>query len=259
MGLIKEKFARMAVDVYAMESMAYLTAGMLDGYENAECSVEAAMVKIFSSEGAWFHGSEMLQVLGGLGYMKDYAYERYLRDARILLIFEGTNEILRMFVGLNGLQYAGQELSQLVKKLRNPLMNPGFILGKGVETFRQKQDNPKLDLHLREQLHPSLGQSADALEYCVKRFQYGVEAVLSRHAKKVIEPENQMEIARLADCAIDLFAMTAVLGRASRSKCIGVRNADHEVHLAMTFTNLAMTRMKTKVKDLENGPFVSGD
>jgi len=258
-ALIKEKFARMTVDVYAMESMAYLTAGMLDGYENPECSVEAAMVKIFSSEGAWKWGSECLQVLGGLGFMKDYAYERYLRDARILLIFEGTNEILRMFVGLNGIQHAGKSLSEMVKKLRNPLMNPGFIIGKGMETLRQKKDNPKLDLGLREQLHPSLGESADALEYCVKRFQYGVESVLSRHAKKVVEPENQMEVARLADCAIDLFAMTAVLGRASRSKSIGIRNADHEVALAQTFVRQATLRMKDRVKDLEDGPFMSGD
>jgi len=258
-ALIKSKFASMAVEVYAMESMAYLTAGMLDGYENAECSVEAAMVKIFSSEGAWHWGSECLQVLGGLGYMKDYPYERYLRDARILLIFEGTNEILRMFVGLNGLQYAGIELNQMVKKLRNPLMNPGFIIGKGMENFRQKRDNPKLDLNLGEQLHPALGSSAEALEYCVKRFQYGVESVLGRHAKKVVDPANQLEIARLADCAIDLFGMTAVLGRASRSKSIGIRNSEHEIHLAMTFTQQASMRIKKRVSDLENGPFVCGD
>lgn len=191
--------------------------------------------------------------------MKDYAYERYLRDGRILLIYEGTNEILRMFVGLNGIQYAGQELSQMVKKLRNPLMNPGFVLGKGMEAIRQKRDNPKLDLNLREQLHPALGSAADALEYSTKRFQYGVESVLSRHAKKVVEPANQMEVARLANCAIDLFAMAAVLGRASRSKSIGVRNADHEIHLAMTFTNQAQLRMRQRIKELENGPYLSGD
>ena len=45
-----------------------------------------------------------MQILGGLGYMKDYPYERYLRDARIMLIFEGTNEILRMFVAMLGKQ-----------------------------------------------------------------------------------------------------------------------------------------------------------
>uniref|UniRef100_A0AAY5LC35 Acyl-CoA dehydrogenase/oxidase C-terminal domain-containing protein n=1 Tax=Esox lucius TaxID=8010 RepID=A0AAY5LC35_ESOLU len=43
---------------------------------------------VFSSEGGWVCVSEALQVLGGLGYTKNYPYERYLRDCRILLIFE---------------------------------------------------------------------------------------------------------------------------------------------------------------------------
>lgn len=43
---------------------------------------------MFSSEGAWQCVSEALQILGGSGYMKDYPYERFLRDSRILLIFE---------------------------------------------------------------------------------------------------------------------------------------------------------------------------
>ena len=60
------------------------------------------MEQVFSSEGAWKWCSECLQVLGGLGYMKSYPFERYLRDARILLIFEGTNEILRLLIGLSG-------------------------------------------------------------------------------------------------------------------------------------------------------------
>lgn len=45
-ALIREKFARMSVHIYAMESMAYLTAGVIDGQENADCSVEAAIVKV---------------------------------------------------------------------------------------------------------------------------------------------------------------------------------------------------------------------
>jgi len=47
--------------------------------------------------------SECLQVFGGMGYMKDYPMERILRDVRILSIFEGTNEILRLFIALMGM------------------------------------------------------------------------------------------------------------------------------------------------------------
>lgn len=258
-AMIKEKFASMSVTVYAMESMAYLTAGALDSQEDPDCSVEAAIVKVFSSEGAWKWGSECLQVLGGLGYMKSYPFERYLRDARILLIFEGTNEILRLFIALSGLQHAGIELQEVVQKLRNPLMNPGFIIGKGIEKFRQHKDNPKLDLNLSDHLHPSLKFGGDALEYCVKRFQYGVEILLSRYGRKIADPSNQLEVARLANCAIDIYAMTAVLSRSSRSYCIGIRNADHEVQLALQFCHEASTRIKNMVKDIENGPFVNCD
>uniref|UniRef100_A0A8C7C2S8 Acyl-CoA dehydrogenase family, member 9 n=1 Tax=Oncorhynchus kisutch TaxID=8019 RepID=A0A8C7C2S8_ONCKI len=87
-GMIQEKFAVMAQNAFVMESMAYLTAGMMDRPGVPDCSLEAAMVKVFSSEGGWICVSEALQVLGGLGYTKNYPYERYLRDCRILLIFE---------------------------------------------------------------------------------------------------------------------------------------------------------------------------
>uniref|UniRef100_A0A8C3AFR3 Acyl-CoA dehydrogenase family, member 9 n=1 Tax=Cyclopterus lumpus TaxID=8103 RepID=A0A8C3AFR3_CYCLU len=107
-GMIQEKFALMALNVFVMESMAYLTAGMMDRPGLPDCSLEAAMVKVFSSEGGWICVSEALQILGGLGYTKNYPYERYVRDCRILPIFEGTNEILRMYIALTGMQYAGK-------------------------------------------------------------------------------------------------------------------------------------------------------
>ncbi|XP_015421527.1 PREDICTED: acyl-CoA dehydrogenase family member 9, mitochondrial isoform X2 [Myotis davidii] len=117
-GLIQEKFALMAQKAYVMESMAYLTAGMLDQPGFPDCSIEAAMVKVFSSEGAWQCVSEALQILGGSGYMRDYPYERMLRDTRILLIFEGTNEILRMYIALTGLQHAGRILTARINELK---------------------------------------------------------------------------------------------------------------------------------------------
>ncbi|KDR19102.1 hypothetical protein L798_06335, partial [Zootermopsis nevadensis] len=221
--LIQEKFAKITCLTYAMESMAYLTAGMLDTYENPDCAVEAAIVKVFSSEGCWYGVSECLQILGGMGYMKDYPYERILRDSRVTMIFEGTNEILRIFIALMGIQYAGIELKEVTKKMRNPLMNPNFFFYTIWQKRRQVNDSPTLNLGLDGYLHPSLQGSAKLLEYCVLRLQYGVETVLLHHGKAVID--QQMMLKRLADVAIDIYAMTAVLGRASRSYCIGLQNS----------------------------------
>lgn len=61
--------------------------------------------QVFSSEGCWYGVNECLQILGGIGYMKDYPYERILRDSRITMIFEGTNEILRIFIALMGMYF----------------------------------------------------------------------------------------------------------------------------------------------------------
>ncbi|XP_071082793.1 complex I assembly factor ACAD9, mitochondrial-like isoform X1 [Haliotis cracherodii] len=255
-GLIQEKFAKMAVTVYAMESMAYLTAGIIDQYDQPDCSVEAAMVKVFSSEGCWSCVSECLQTLGGLGYMKDYPYERFLRDARILLIFEGTNEILRLFIALQGIQHAGKELKELVKKLRNPMANPGLVFSTAVGRLKSS-DNPKLSLRLNEEVHPSLKDSSALLERGVLRFQKAVEGVLTKHGNKVIH--EQMELKRLADVAIDLYAMTACIGRSSRSYCIGLRNSDHELILAKTFCNEAYLRIDEKLKELSMGPVENMD
>lgn len=69
--------------------------------------------------------------------------------------------------------------------------------------------------------------SATLLEYCVLRLQYGVEIVLTRHGQTIID--QQMMLKRLADVVIDIYAMTAVLGRASRSYCIGLQNSAEEV------------------------------
>ena len=64
---------------------------------------EKCSLQIYGSESAWFCVDEAIQVLGGMGYMKDCGIERVLRDLRIFRIFEGANDILRLFVALTGM------------------------------------------------------------------------------------------------------------------------------------------------------------
>uniref|UniRef100_A0A669P214 Complex I assembly factor ACAD9, mitochondrial n=1 Tax=Phasianus colchicus TaxID=9054 RepID=A0A669P214_PHACC len=211
-GLIQEKFCFMAVKAYVMESMAYLTAGMMDRPGLPDCSVEAAMVKVFSSEGAWACVSEALQILGGLGYMKDYPYERYLRDSRILLIFEGTNEILRMYIALTGMQHAGKILTDKIK----------------YELVNKVRDSTgrKVDYGIMEErgglVHPSLQVRA---RHCLSQLCTIVD--------------EQLALKRVSDIVINLYAMTAAISRASRSISIGLRNHDHDVLLTNIFCSEA--------------------
>uniref|UniRef100_A0A4W3IW16 Acyl-CoA dehydrogenase family, member 9 n=1 Tax=Callorhinchus milii TaxID=7868 RepID=A0A4W3IW16_CALMI len=220
-GMIQAKFALMAQKAYVMESMAYLTAGMLDRPGEPDCSLEAAMVKVFSSEGAWLCVSEALQVLGGLGYMKEYPYERYLRDARILMIFEGTNEILRMYIALTGMQHAGKLLTGKIKQMKkgNVAIALGILGKRLADSLRTKVD---LGLTGKDSVvHPSLEQSAKALEENVYYFGSTVENLLYRFGKTVVD--EQLALKRVADVIINIYAMTAVISRASRSISIGLR------------------------------------
>ncbi|XP_014790047.1 complex I assembly factor ACAD9, mitochondrial [Octopus bimaculoides] len=256
-GIIKEKLANIAVNIYVMESMAYMTSGIIDSYPDVDVSLEAAIVKIFSSEKAWDSTSECLQILGGLGYMKEYPYQRSLRDCRICMIFEGTNEILRLFVGLTGLKHAGVSLKELIKKLRNPLNNPGLLFRTIYSNMRNQVTEPKITHELAEAVHPSLKTEADMLEKCTAQFKKIVEIILARHGNKIVD--QQLDVQRIADIAIDLYAMTSCIARASRSYSIGLRNADHEITITKTFCAHASQRIGNKVQELSVGSVMNYD
>merc|ERR1711997_192936 len=127
-GAIQEKIARMSMLHYATESMAYMVSGIMDN-KHTDYQLEAAISKVFASESAWFVTDEAIQILGGMGYMKDCGIEKVMRDLRIFRIFEGTNDILRLFVALTGIQYAGGHLRELQKAVQDPISNFGVVLG----------------------------------------------------------------------------------------------------------------------------------
>ncbi|KAM9859727.1 complex I assembly factor ACAD9, mitochondrial [Aulostomus maculatus] len=252
-GMIQEKFAIMALNAFVMESMAYLTAGMMDRPGLPDCSLEAAMVKVFSSEGGWICVSEALQVLGGLGYTKNYPYERYVRDCRILPIFEGTNEILRMYIALTGMQYAGKILTGRIKDMKKG--NIGMALSMIGKKLRSSL-GASVDLGLTGKdgvVHPSLTESAKKFEQNVHLFGSTVESLLYRYGKTIVD--EQLVLKRVADVLINLYAMTAVLSRASRSISIGLRNHDHEVLLTNTFCSEAFFKNNYMMTQLQkNSP-----
>ena len=144
----------MLAETYALESMTYLTAGIVDG-KVADYSLESAICKIMGSETVWRVVNEALQIAAGIGYMQDYPYERLLRDARINLIFEGTNEILRCFVALSGMQGPGKALAEVVKAMREPIKGFGLL-----SDFAVRKARTVLGRERMTRAHPLLSREA---------------------------------------------------------------------------------------------------
>uniref|UniRef100_A0A3Q2VVL6 Acyl-CoA dehydrogenase very long chain n=1 Tax=Haplochromis burtoni TaxID=8153 RepID=A0A3Q2VVL6_HAPBU len=162
-GAIQEKVARMTMLQYVAESMAYMISGNMDSGAT-DFQIEAAISKIFASEAAWFVTDESIQVMGGMGFMKDAGIERVMRDLRIFRIFEGTNDILRLFVALNGFQNAGNQLKSLQKALKSPISNAGVLAGEITKRAKRKA-GLSTGLTLQGTVHPELAHSGELVCY----------------------------------------------------------------------------------------------
>ncbi|XP_023136575.2 very long-chain specific acyl-CoA dehydrogenase, mitochondrial [Amphiprion ocellaris] len=248
-GVIQEKMARMTMLQYVTESMAYMISGNMDSGAT-EFQIEAAISKIFASEAAWNVTDECIQVMGGMGFMKDAGVERIMRDLRIFRIFEGTNDILRLFVALNGFQSAGNQLKGLQKALKNPLGNAGLLAGEITKRAKRKA-GLSTGLTLQGTVHPELAQSGELTVKAIEQFGVVVEEMLIKYGKKIID--EQFVLKRVADCAIDLYAMVVVLSRASRSLSQGHASAQYEKMLCETWCMEASDRVMRDIKLLRSG------
>ncbi|XP_036967253.1 very long-chain specific acyl-CoA dehydrogenase, mitochondrial [Acanthopagrus latus] len=247
-GAIQEKMARMAMLHYVTESMAYMISGNMDSGAT-EFQIEAAISKIFASEAAWTVTDECIQVMGGMGFMKDAGVERVMRDLRIFRIFEGTNDILRLFVALNGFQSAGNQLKGLQKALKNPIGNAGLLAGEITKRAKRKA-GLSTGLTLQGTVHPELAHSGELTVKAIEQFGAVVEDLLMKHGKKIID--EQFILKRVADGAIDLYAMVVVLSRASRSLSQGAPSAQHEKMLCETWCVEAHDRVMRDIKALRS-------
>jgi acyl-CoA dehydrogenase family protein 9 len=244
-GLVKQKIGYMVADCYATESIVQVVAALSDR-EYDDYSVEAAITKVYSTEALWRAADQALQIAGGTGFMREYPYERVLRDCRINRIYEGTNDILRLYIALTVLNDVGQRLEEMADSLRGIFDDP--IKGFGLLYDYAKQrttwatglpvSNPRMT-----RAHVALQAEAEIFEDAARDLAAMTDRLLRKHGKKIIG--KQFATSRLANVMIDLFVLACVISRVTATiEESGVEGSSEEIGIAKIVANQVRFRAR---------------
>jgi acyl-CoA dehydrogenase family protein 9 len=228
--ITQRKMSQLAAGIYACDAMLGVLASLAD-HGGSEFSLEAACAKVFSSDLIWGATDEMVQIAGGRGFVKPFPYERFLRDARINRIFEGANEVLRLFIALNGVQSPAESLKEVGTALRRPLRHLGLLSGYAASRIRSRLG---ASATLDAPLHPRLGKHKSYFEKHVSELKNSTQRTIMRYRSGIVD--RQLVLERLANMAIELVATACVLSRTqSLIDERGIEKCERELELCDLF------------------------
>jgi acyl-CoA dehydrogenase family protein 9 len=239
-GLIREKISQMTLDCFAAESVVWMVAHYIDS-GSEDYSVEAAISKVFASEALQRSAYEALQIAAGSGFMRDYPYEQITRDCRILTIFEGTNEVLRLYIALSALK-------DLVDDIFN---NP--IKGFGVLTDYAERRLTQATGVGRDKIFTPMPQllrgAAGIYERYTVELAKASDFLLRKYGKSIADRQHALK--RVADITIDLFVGLCVLSRAATLSATPGEKGAQAVAIARVFAQQAKRRMANNIRRAE--------
>jgi hypothetical protein len=236
-GAIKHKIGEMVVRTYALESLLYRLAGLIDaavaatGHDAAalrsaldEYAVEASIAKVAGSEALDYVLDENIQIHGGNGYVRDYPAERHYRDARVNRIFEGTNEINRLLIpGMLMRRAVKGELALIpaAKRLLDEILTPAppELPGDGLLEAERR-----------------------AVGAFKKVALLILGAAMQQYGQKVSEEQEVLTAA--ADIAIDTFAAESAVLRALQAGAEQVPTAAAQAAAAAAYVSDAAARIE---------------
>ena len=238
-GLIQAKLGEMCIRTFALESMIYRTAGMMEAAISAggadkvkvsmqvleEYAIESSISKVAGSETLDYCVDEGLQIFGGYGFHEDYPMARAYRDSRINRIFEGTNEINRMLI-----------IQMLLKRAMAgtlPLISAAQKLAGELLAGPSFEDAPTGDFAEEER---SLAQAK-------KVFLLAAGAAVERFRDKLAD--NQEIVAALSNIVMDVYAIESSLRRAQKS---GAGANSPMAEAARAYTYDAMDRIEKEAR-----------
>jgi alkylation response protein AidB-like acyl-CoA dehydrogenase len=242
-GAIKHKLGEMTARTYALESLVYRTAGLIDArlgpapHDGAaiakafeEYAVEASIAKVAGSEILDYVLDENVQIHGGNGFVKDYSAERHYRDARVNRIFEGTNEINRLLIpGMLIRRALKGELPLIpaAKRLQDEVLSPSVATG-------GFGDQGILDEEMR------------VVTAFKKVALMVLGTAMQTYGEKLTDEQEVVSFA--ADILIDIYASESAVLRAREVSSSRVPTADLHVQAARVFVNDAAQRVESAAK-----------
>jgi butyryl-CoA dehydrogenase len=217
-GLMREKLAEMAIQLFAVESMIYRSAGNMEtamtsasnnGSENAsekiqntmkvleEYAIESSIAKVYGSEMLDFVVDEAVQIFGGYGFHEDYAVCRAYRDSRINRIFEGTNEINRMLI-----------IQMLMKRAMGGQL---ALIPAAMKLADEILTGPSFE----ETSDDVLAAEATVVANCKKIFLQSAGGAVQKYREKLAD--EQELVAALSNIVMEIYAMESSLLRAQKA------------------------------------------
>jgi alkylation response protein AidB-like acyl-CoA dehydrogenase len=211
-GLMREKIAEMAIQIFAVESMIYRSAGYMEAAMNAaagsgnkaqntmkvleEYAIESSIAKVYGSEMLDSVVDEAVQIFGGYGFHEDYPVCRAYRDSRINRIFEGTNEINRMLI-----------IQMLMKRALGghlPLIPAATKLADEILAGPSFEETPE----------GVLAEETRTIANAKKMFLQAAGGAMQKYREKLAD--EQELIAALANIVMEIYAMESTLLRAQK-------------------------------------------
>ncbi len=244
--LVQDKIGWMVSYLFGLESMTYLTCGLVDAGV-PDYSLESAICKVSGTEFLWYAANRALQLAGGEGYMRDRPYEKVLRDTRIYPIFEGANDVMRAFIALGGFKPVSEKLEGLSEiELSDPIGSIGVLIDYASDRIQREVRPARIS-----KAHEELSEHADSVSDQVKRLADATEKLLREHRKDIIA--RQLQQKRLADNIADIFGQIAVLSRVTDIfEDQGVEPSGQERFIADTFCRRASARVGSRFDQVES-------
>lgn len=242
-ALVKSKIATMSALLYAMRATTYMTAGLIDNHVE-DFMLESAILKVFTSDSLWSILYDTMQIYGGKSFFTDHPFERMMRDARLNMIGEGSNEVMRAFIGGVGMRDVGMQLKVTLESVLHPI-EQFSLLQKSTSHWLSRLKVPVVPV-----VSPELQDEAQILGQKVRSFGLAVTKLLIKYREEILE--RQLQLDRIATSAMALYTASATLSYLDADLQDGSKNLKDDIAIAKLYCSLAFKTIDRQLSSIND-------